>query len=135
MTTDIQQRRQNSPDGKDHYHVTRAYSNPIRVRVDGQVVARTDDALLLQEATDEFLDPVFYIPREDVDLDKFEREEGATSKCPIKGTASYFTYSDGDRTIEEIAWSYEDPKDYSKMIENHFAFYQDHAEIDILPGE
>lgn len=134
MTTNIQQRRENSPNGVDHFHVTRKYSNPVRVLIGDEIVASTAEALVLQEATDELFGPVFYIPRKDVQFNHIDREEHASSVCPIKGTASYFTYDRGNERIEKVAWSYEDPKDYSKMIENHVAFDQNVAQIDILPS-
>lgn len=134
MTKNIQQRRDNSPDGVNHWHVAQMYSNPVRVTVGDEEVASTREALILQEVTDEMMEPVFYIPRKDVNFDHLEREEHESSKCPIKGTASYFTFDRGTERIEKIAWSYEQPKDYSKMIEDHVAFYQDDARIEILPA-
>jgi len=41
-----------------------------------------------------------------------------TSFCPIKGAASYYSYSD----IENAIWSYEDPTQGVEGIKGYFGF-------------
>jgi hypothetical protein len=45
------------------------------------------------------------------------------SVCEWKGDASYYRYTRGDRTIENIAWFYPDPKPGFEGIRDHLAFY------------
>lgn len=93
--------------------------NRIRVVLGGVIVAETTRALTLREAT---YPPVQYVPREDVQLDLFDRTE-RQSHCPYKGDASYFTIMAGGLERRDAAWSYEAPFDGVKQIAGHLAFY------------
>ncbi|PIK70115.1 hypothetical protein CS379_26330, partial [Methylobacterium frigidaeris] len=67
--------------------------NPHRIRVmlGGTIVAETTRALTLREGG---LPPVQYIPREDAEMDLFDRTEHRTH-CPHKGDASYYSLTAG----------------------------------------
>ena len=71
--------------------------------LNGQVVADTTRALVLQEAS---YKPVFYIPREDAQIALLEKTAHGTH-CPYKGDASYYTIKVGGRVAENAIWSYE----------------------------
>src|SRR3954452_24367273 len=58
----------------------------VTVRVNGEVVADTDNALTLQEST---YPAVQYIPLSDVVADRLKRSDTETY-CPYKGEASYY---------------------------------------------
>ena len=64
----------------------------VTVRVGGAVVAKTDSALSLAEAS---YPVVQYIPLSDVDQSLLERTT-TQSYCPYKGDASYFTVNTPD---------------------------------------
>jgi uncharacterized protein (DUF427 family) len=66
--------------------------------------------------------PVWYFPREDVRVDLFERSKKHT-KCPDKGTASYWNLVVGDRLVPDAVWSYEEVVDGRDDIAGRFAFY------------
>src|SRR5690554_3803458 len=87
----------------------RVHVEPSRKRVkvvfNGQVVADSRRALVLRETR---LPPVYYLPREDVVMDFLVPSDHHTY-CPFKGTASYWSLAVGDKTLENAAWSYEDP--------------------------
>src|SRR4249919_1666232 len=51
--------------------------------------------------------PVWYFPREDVRADLLVPSAKRT-KCPYKGTASYWNLVVGDRVVKDAVWSYED---------------------------
>src|SRR5690606_29068945 len=77
----------------------------VKVLFGGQVVADSRRALVLKETR---LPPVYYLPREDVAMDFLVPSDHRTY-CPFKGTASYWSLAVGDKTLENVAWSYEDP--------------------------
>ncbi|MBV8346452.1 MAG: DUF427 domain-containing protein [Mycolicibacterium sp.] len=100
----------------------------VTVRVNGEVVADTDAALTLREAT---LPAVQYIPIADVNQEMLRRTDTATY-CPFKGDASYYSVvtSTGD-TVDDAIWTYEEPYPAVADIVGHVAFYPDRAEITV----
>ena len=62
---------------------------------------------------------VYYIPREDVKIDRLVRS-GHQTYCPFKGTASYYSLKNG---AENAVWSYEEPYDEMSVIKGRLAFY------------
>jgi uncharacterized protein (DUF427 family) len=107
--------------GSDNDHPITIEPNPNRIRVvlGGTIVAETTRALTLREA---HYPPVFYIPREDVELDLFDRTE-RHSHCPYKGDASYYKVTGGGLERGDAAWSYEAPLPAVGQIAGHMAFY------------
>lgn len=96
----------------------------VVVKVGGQVIAESTEALTLREAT---YPPVQYIPRKDLDLAAVARTDH-TTYCPYKGEASYFSIpAGGDRSTNAI-WSYETPYPAMAQIEGHVAFYPDRVD-------
>ena len=88
--------------------------HPVRVLVDGEVVAETDRALLLDETG---LPGRIYVPREDVRQELVTPGDKRTH-CPWKGHASYWTVAGA----ENAAWSYEAPKQKVAEIAGHLSF-------------
>ena len=66
--------------------------------------------------------PVWYFPRVDVRTDLFVPSAKRT-KCPYKGTASYWDIVVGDRVVKDAVWSYEDAVAGREDIKDRFAFY------------
>ena len=94
------------------------------VTVGGQVIADTQEALTLSEAS---YPPVQYIPRRDVVMSALVRTEH-TTYCPYKGDASYYSIPEGgDRSVNAV-WSYETPFEAMAEIEDHLAFYPDRVD-------
>jgi len=129
----LMQRRKDSPNGTGHYHIAEPYPYRVRVSLQERTVADTTRAIILKEVGKSLYNPTFYIPREDVDLKAFEREAGYTTHCPIKGEASYWTFSDAADPVERAAWSYDDPLEYSAAIAGHLGFDQRYATLEIRP--
>jgi uncharacterized protein (DUF427 family) len=102
----------------------------VQVRVNGELVADTAAALVLQEAT---LPAVQYIPLADVVQQRLTRTDTGTY-CPFKGDASYYsvTTSAGE-TVEDAIWFYEQPYPAVAAIAGHVAFYPNKAEIRVIP--
>jgi len=98
----------------------------LRVFAQGELLADTRDALLLEESG---YGPVYYVPRRDVRMERLARSQHR-SHCPFKGEASYFSLAGGG---EDAAWSYEDPYDEVSVIKDHLAFYPQKVDA-IQPG-
>jgi uncharacterized protein (DUF427 family) len=89
------------------------------VRAGGAVLGESDAALELTEGD---YPPVIYFPREDI-ATAFLDASDATSHCPHKGDASYFSVVTKSRTLQNAAWSYENPKPDVAEIKGYLAFY------------
>jgi uncharacterized protein (DUF427 family) len=89
-------------------------TGPARILIGDEVIAQTDNAVLLSETGY----PVrAYIAREDIRAPVEPSDK--TSFCPFKGDASYWTVAG----IENVAWSYEEPKPEVEAIRGRLAFY------------
>jgi uncharacterized protein (DUF427 family) len=118
-----QEKRMKVP-GPDHPITIEANPSRVVVRVGGQVIADTREALTLREAS---YPPVQYIPRRDVNLAALLRSEH-TTYCPYKGDASYYSIpAGGDRSINAV-WTYEMPFEAMKQIKEYVAFYPDRVD-------
>jgi uncharacterized protein (DUF427 family) len=100
--------------------------NPSRVvvRVGGQVVADTREALTLREAS---YAPVQYVPLADVDESLLVRSDH-TSYCPFKGDATYFNVPSGGERSENAVWEYIEPYPAVAEIKGRIAFYPDRVD-------
>lgn len=117
--------------GPDHPIAITPSSDRVRVTFNGEVVADTTRALVLQEAA---YKPVFYIPREDARMALCERTTHSTH-CPYKGDASYYTVNAGGRAAENAIWSYETPFPAMREIAGHIAFYPNRVDkIEVEPA-
>jgi uncharacterized protein (DUF427 family) len=114
-----------------HPITIRPTGSRVTVRVGGNVVAESDNALSLAEASY----PVAqYIPLADVDQSVLERTATQTY-CPYKGEASYYTVKTADGGAEaDVIWTYDKPYPSVAEIAGHVAFYPDRAEITIDPA-
>ena len=92
----------------------------VRVVFNGEVIAESRDALVLEEGK---YPPVYYVPRKDVKMERLIRTSH-TTHCPYKGDATYFSLSNG-RTARNAVWSYEQPIEKVQAIKDHLAFYPD----------
>ncbi|OBH14794.1 DUF427 domain-containing protein [Mycolicibacter terrae] len=100
----------------------------VTVRIGGEVIADTNDALTLQEANHA---AVQYIPLADVRRELLTRTE-TTSYCPFKGDAAYYTVTTAaGQTVTDAIWTYEQPFPAVAAIAGHVAFYPDKAEISV----
>ncbi|WP_112944370.1 MULTISPECIES: DUF427 domain-containing protein [unclassified Rhizobium] len=108
----------------DHPITIAPNSKRVLVTWNGRVVADSRKALTLKEAS---YPAVFYVPRDDVDMELLTRSTHK-SFCPYKGEASYYSIaSDGQRS-ENAIWSYEDPSDAVSEIKGYVAFYPDRVD-------
>ena len=116
--------------GPDHPITLEASPRRVRAKFEGHVIADTDDALILREAS---YPPVYYFPKDQIEMGFFGGTDHSTH-CPYKGDASYWTLTmDGD-VAENVAWSYEDPFPAVTPIKGRLAFYPNKVEVYELDG-
>jgi uncharacterized protein (DUF427 family) len=99
---------------------TRPAGVRVRVTFNGEVIADSREAVLLEEGS---YPAVYYLPRKDVKMERLIRTSH-TTHCPHKGDATYFSVSNG-RTARNAVWSYEQPLAQMGVIKDHVAFYPD----------
>ena len=117
--------------GPDHPITIERNPHRVVISVAGHVIADTQDALTLREAT---YPPVQYVPRKDVEMTLLERTGHATY-CPYKGDASYFSIPSGGARSANAVWTYEAPYAAVALIKDHLAFYPDWVDaIEERPG-
>ena len=103
----------------------------VRVRVGDRVIADTDTALVLREAS---YPPVYYIPRHDLDADVFTPSTHQTY-CPYKGEAGYHGLVGADgATLADKVWFYDQPYPAVAEIAGHVAFYPDAVTFEAAPN-
>ncbi len=88
------------------------------VRAGGAILVESRNALSLSE---EGYPDVIYFPRADIAMAFLDRTDQSTH-CPHKGDANYFSIVTKSKTLENAAWSYEDPSEGVQRIKDHIAF-------------
>jgi uncharacterized protein (DUF427 family) len=111
--------------GPDHPITIAPATRRWRAMFAGHVIADSDDALILQEAT---YPPVVYFPRADVSTDYMRKTDRSTN-CPYKGDASYYTVLMDGQFAENAVWTYEQPYPAMGEIAGRLAFYPDKIEV------
>jgi uncharacterized protein (DUF427 family) len=118
----------NSGPGFKKYPKHRLAARPagVQVKLAGEVIADTRDAVALEETPEgHVVSPVvYYVPRKDVRMDRLVRSSHETY-CPFKGKASYYSVRNGP---ENAVWTYEKPYDEMTAIGELLAFYPDKFE-------
>lgn len=114
----------------DHQVREERLEEDLQADVEGEAVARSNDVI----EVDEDGSPLrYYFPRSDIRMDLLEPSD-TTTECPFKGTARHFDLNVGGRTLEDAAWSYEDPFDEHVALKGRIAFYDDrHPQIAVGP--
>jgi uncharacterized protein (DUF427 family) len=103
----------------------------VRILLGDQVLAESDNPLLLQEGK---LRPRWYLPRADVRVELLQ--SGTHTTCPFKGEASYHSVRLPDGHVEEdLAWYYPAPIPDVREIAGHVCFYGERVltEVDGQP--
>ena len=102
----------------DHITIRKA-AGTWTVRAGGAVLGESADALELVEGD---YPAVIYFPRSDIAM-AFLDPSDKTSHCPHKGDARYFSVVTKSTTLENVVWSYEDPKEPAERVKEYLAFH------------
>ncbi|HEY1653193.1 MAG TPA: DUF427 domain-containing protein [Acidimicrobiales bacterium] len=87
----------------------------VQATWNGEVVAQSGHTILVEGNQ--------YFPADDVRTELLERSDASTH-CPWKGDASYFSIvADGKRN-DDAAWYYPEPYDAAKDIKDYVAFWK-----------
>ncbi|HTY29506.1 MAG TPA: DUF427 domain-containing protein, partial [Mycobacterium sp.] len=97
----------------------------LRVDVAGTTLVDTSDTVIVFETA---LPPRLYVTPRHVRTGLLARSE-TTSYCNYKGRATYWSARIGDVTVEDIAWSYDDPLPESLSIRDFLSFDADRADV------
>lgn len=111
--------------GPDHPIAFEPARRRWRALFAGHVIADTDDALILKEAS---LPAVVYFPRQDVAMEYMSRTDRHTH-CPYKGDAGYYTILMDGQFADNAVWTYEEPFPGMEAIAGRLAFYTDKVEV------
>lgn len=101
------------------------------VRLDGQVVADTTDAVRVLETSHP---PVYYLPLDSFPPGVLVPVQG-TSFCEFKGQARYFDVVAGGVTAFRAGWTYPEPVAGFEMLSTRVALYPSRMESCEVDGE
>jgi len=104
----------------DHEVRVEAADGRWRASAGGQVLADSSNAKVIHETG---YAPAIYFPPNDVMLARLGSSE-ASSYCPFKGQAAYFSLQGDD-----VAWVYGEPYDEVAEIGGYIAFYPQRVEV------
>lgn len=102
-----------------------ASSRHVQVGVNGVYVADSHQPRLLFETG---LPTRYYLPLTDVRMDLL-RPSPKTTRCPYKGTATYWSLEAGGQVVEDLAWSYKTPLAESMKIAGLVSFYNERVDL------
>jgi uncharacterized protein (DUF427 family) len=102
-----------------------ASSRHVVVEVSGQVVADSHQPRILYETG---LPPRYYVPLTDVRMDLL-RPSATETRCPYKGTATYWSLLVDGAEHEDVVWIYRSPLAESQKIAGLACFYNEKVDI------
>jgi uncharacterized protein (DUF427 family) len=86
-----------------------------RAEWNGVVLAESDTTVVVEGN--------HYFPPESLNIEYFE-QSSATSRCPWKGTASYYDVVVDGKRNSGAAWYYQDPSPAAADIKDRIAFWR-----------
>jgi uncharacterized protein (DUF427 family) len=67
--------------------------------------------------------PTYYIPQSDIKMEFLTSTTEHKTNCEWKGKAKYFSISHKQLQIPNVCWSYPEPVEEYKPLQDHVAFY------------
>ena len=107
-----------------------ASTRHVRVELDGVAVADSRQPRILFETG---LPPRYYLPLTDLRMDLLRPSE-ASSHCPYKGTASYWSVDTGRAEHRDVVWMYRYTLPESQKIAGLACFYNEKVDL-FIDGE
>jgi len=101
------------------YITIRKAAGTWTVRAGGAVLGESSEALELVEGD---YPPVIYFPRSDIAV-AFLDASDKISHSPRKGDARYFSVVTKSTTLENVVWSYEEPREEAARVKGYLAFH------------
>jgi uncharacterized protein (DUF427 family) len=105
-------------------------SRTVRIELDGVLLAESARAQLLFEHS--MLPVRAYLPPADIRVAL--QPSPTRTRCPYKGEAGYWSLDLDGRTVQDIAWSYESPRDEAARIAGLVCFFNERVDMS-LDGE
>lgn len=87
----------------------------VKATWNGTLIAESDETIVVEGN--------HYFPRESIKVEYFTNSDTHT-RCPWKGTASYFNLVVDGETNPGAAWYYPEPKPAAADIKDHVAFWR-----------
>jgi uncharacterized protein (DUF427 family) len=112
----------------DPYHRVdvRRTSRRVVVSANGVVLAESRRASALFETG---LPTRWYVPREDVLVDL--EPSDLRTQCAYKGVASYLSARAGDVLLENVVWTYPEPRHDAAAVRDLVCFFNEAVDVDI----
>ena len=104
----------------------------IQVIFNGVVIAESRRAKRILETSHP---PIYYIPPQDVQIDRYFTPTTRSTFCEWKGVASYYTIQVGEKSVINAAWFYRQPTHSYEALANHIAFYPSKMDACYVDGE
>jgi len=108
------------------FHFT-CHPKRIRVLFNGHELADSGDVIALDEAGHS---PVWYFPKQDVQMSSLQPNRHSTT-CPWKGDATWYTIMRDGTIVEDVAWSYDNPKEDAEILGGRIAFDPHHVDFQV----
>ncbi len=81
------------------------------------------DTLLAESDKTIVVEGNHYFPPDSIKREFFQSSD-THSTCPWKGLASYYHVQVGEKSNQDAAWYYPEPKDAAQQIKNYVAFWR-----------
>jgi 3-hydroxy-9,10-secoandrosta-1,3,5(10)-triene-9,17-dione monooxygenase reductase component len=107
----------------------RPSADHVVVEVGGVVLADSRNPVVVEESG---LPDRYYLPVEDVRVELLERS-ARTTRCPYKGTATYWSARVGDELLTDVVWAYEDPIPDVEPIRGRLCFSSERVRLTVTP--
>jgi len=123
-------------DEEVYVHARDPYHRVDALRSTRHVTISLDDAVLADSAAPvalfETAQPTrWYLPAGDVRTDLLRPEPDRTSRCPYKGTATYWSAEVEARREPMLAWTYSDPRPGVAAIAGRICFFNERVDTEV----